>query len=72
MELHPTAPRPFDVDIHEIPDRPGEPAHFHLDVRFLLIGRGDPGAGAAWHAIGAAGDGSVERLASKALALLEA
>jgi 8-oxo-dGTP pyrophosphatase MutT (NUDIX family) len=69
VELHPTAPRPFDVDIHEIADRPGEPAHFHLDVRYLLIGRGDPGAGAAWHAIGTAGVGSVERLASKALAL---
>jgi 8-oxo-dGTP pyrophosphatase MutT (NUDIX family) len=69
VELHPTAPRPFDVDVHEIPDRPGEPAHFHLDVRYLLIGRGDPGAGAAWHPIGASGDGSVERLRAKALAL---
>ena len=57
VELHPTAPRPFDVDVHEIPDRPGEPAHFHLDVRYLLVGRGEPGAGAAWHAIGKAGDG---------------
>ena len=26
----------FDVDVHEIPVRPGEPAHFHYDVRFLL------------------------------------
>jgi 8-oxo-dGTP pyrophosphatase MutT (NUDIX family) len=69
VELHPTAPRPFDVDVHEIPDRPGEPAHFHLDVRYLLVGRGEPGAGAAWHAIGKAGDRSVDRLAAKALAL---
>jgi 8-oxo-dGTP pyrophosphatase MutT (NUDIX family) len=69
LELHPTAPRPFDLDIHEIPARPGEPAHFHLDVRFLLVGRGEPCAGAAWHAIGAFGDGSVDRLAAKALAL---
>ena len=23
LELHPTAPRPFDLDIHEIPERPG-------------------------------------------------
>ena len=69
VELHPTAPRPFDLDVHEIPGRPGEPAHFHLDVRYLLIGRGEPGAGAAWHAIGATGDGSVDRLAAKALAL---
>jgi 8-oxo-dGTP pyrophosphatase MutT (NUDIX family) len=27
----------FDVDIHEIPARPREPAHFHYDVRFLLV-----------------------------------
>ena len=25
-----------DVDIHEIPARPGEPAHLHLDTRFLV------------------------------------
>jgi 8-oxo-dGTP pyrophosphatase MutT (NUDIX family) len=69
VDLHPTAPRPFDVDVHEIPDRPGEPAHFHLDVRYLLIGRGEPCVGAAWHQIGTVGDGSVDRLAAKALAL---
>ncbi len=69
VELHPTAPRPFDVDIHEIPERPGEPAHFHLDVRYLLFGRGEPCRGSAWHAIGTSGDGSVDRLAAKALAL---
>jgi 8-oxo-dGTP pyrophosphatase MutT (NUDIX family) len=27
---------PFDVDIHEIPERKGEPAHFHYDVRFAF------------------------------------
>jgi 8-oxo-dGTP pyrophosphatase MutT (NUDIX family) len=69
VDLHPTAPRPFDLDIHEIPERPGEPAHFHLDVRYLVVGRGTPCAGAAWHEIGAAGDGSVGRLAVKALSL---
>lgn len=26
----------FDVDIHLIPARPGEPAHFHYDIRYLL------------------------------------
>jgi len=26
----------FDVDVHRIPQRPGEPAHLHYDVRFLL------------------------------------
>ena len=69
LELHPSAPRPFDLDIHEIPERPGEPAHFHLDVRYLLVGRGEPCAGAAWHALGESGDGSVDRLAAKALRL---
>ena len=67
VELHPAAPRPFDVDIHEIPERPGEPAHFHLDVRYLVVGRGEPCDGAAWYPIGEAGDESVARLAEKAL-----
>jgi len=69
LVLHPTAPRPFDLDIHEIPARPGEPAHFHLDVRYLLVGSGDPCEGAAWHPLGESGDESVDRLAAKAAAL---
>lgn len=66
LDFHPDAPRPFDLDIHQIPERPGEPAHFHLDVRYLLVGAGEPCAGAAWYAFGEAGDGSVERLTAKA------
>ncbi len=66
VALHDTAPRPFDLDIHEIPERPGEPAHFHLDVRYLLVGAGDPCEGAAWYPLGTTGDGSVDRLAAKA------
>ncbi len=31
-------PAIFDVDIHEIPARPGEPAHLHLDVRYVILG----------------------------------
>ncbi|MFN0123973.1 MAG: NUDIX hydrolase [Blastocatellia bacterium] len=27
----------FDVDIHEIPARPGEPRHDHYDIRFAFI-----------------------------------
>lgn len=27
---------PFDVDVHPIPARDGEPEHFHYDVRFLF------------------------------------
>jgi 8-oxo-dGTP pyrophosphatase MutT (NUDIX family) len=69
LDFHPTAPRPFDLDIHPIPEREGEPAHFHLDVRYLLVGRGEPCAGAAWYPLGEGGDGSVERLAVKALRL---
>jgi ADP-ribose pyrophosphatase YjhB (NUDIX family) len=69
LQFHPAAPRPFDLDIHQIPERPGEPRHFHLDVRYLLIGAGEPCAGAAWYAIGEAGDESVARLAAKAVRL---
>jgi 8-oxo-dGTP pyrophosphatase MutT (NUDIX family) len=69
LELHPTAPRPFDLEIHEIPARPDEPAHFHLDLRFLVVGRGEPRDGAAWYRLGEAGDASVARLVRKALSL---
>jgi 8-oxo-dGTP pyrophosphatase MutT (NUDIX family) len=69
VELHPSAPRPFDLDIHEIPERPGEPPHWHLDVRYLVVGHGEPRPGAAWHPLGAAGDESVERLTAKVIAL---
>jgi 8-oxo-dGTP pyrophosphatase MutT (NUDIX family) len=37
VELHPSAPRPLDVDVHAIPERPEAPAHLHLDVRFLVV-----------------------------------
>jgi 8-oxo-dGTP pyrophosphatase MutT (NUDIX family) len=30
-------PVPIDVDVHPIPARPGEPAHEHHDIRFLLV-----------------------------------
>jgi 8-oxo-dGTP pyrophosphatase MutT (NUDIX family) len=36
LQLHPAAPRPFDVDVHVIPERKGEPAHKHLDLRYLV------------------------------------
>jgi len=35
--LHPTAPRPLDVDVHDIPARGAEPAHQHLDLRYLVV-----------------------------------
>ena len=33
LAIHPV---PFDVDIHTIPARRGEPEHLHLDVRFIV------------------------------------
>lgn len=30
-------PEIIDVDIHEIPERPAEPRHLHLDTRFLVF-----------------------------------
>lgn len=30
-------PLPFDLDVHSIPARPGEPEHEHHDFRYLLI-----------------------------------
>jgi 8-oxo-dGTP pyrophosphatase MutT (NUDIX family) len=29
--------RPFDLDIHEIPAKGGEPVHWHYDVRYVFI-----------------------------------
>jgi len=37
LALHPRAPRPLDVDVHDIPARPAEPAHQHLDLRYLVV-----------------------------------
>ena len=37
LALHPSAPRPLDVDVHDIPARGAEPAHQHLDLRYLVV-----------------------------------
>jgi 8-oxo-dGTP pyrophosphatase MutT (NUDIX family) len=37
LELHASAPRPLDVDVHDIPARGDEPAHQHLDLRYLVV-----------------------------------
>jgi 8-oxo-dGTP pyrophosphatase MutT (NUDIX family) len=42
LALHADAPRPLDVDVHDIPPRGDEPAHEHLDLRYLVIA--DPSA----------------------------
>ncbi|HZU20902.1 MAG TPA: NUDIX domain-containing protein [Gaiellaceae bacterium] len=67
LDFHPKAPRPFDLDIHVIGERPGEPAHYHLDVRYLLVGSGDPCAGAGWYPLDHPVEESVARLVRKAL-----
>jgi len=37
LALHPTAPRPLDVDVHAIPAHGADPAHEHLDLRYLVV-----------------------------------
>ena len=37
LDLHRGAPRPLDIDVHDIPAREGEPAHEHLDLRYLVV-----------------------------------
>jgi 8-oxo-dGTP pyrophosphatase MutT (NUDIX family) len=82
VSLHPTAPRPLDVDIHVIPARKAEPEHAHLDVRFLVVARNpealahDPAEshGAQWlswdEAISRADEAPLRRLLEKARAIL--
>jgi len=76
-------PAPFDLDVHEIPARPGEPAHEHHDVRFLLVAAAGQEARASeeshavrWFELDEIGDldvdESVVRMTRKAQALLRA
>ena len=37
LALHPGAPRPLDLDVHDIPAFGAEPAHQHLDLRYLVV-----------------------------------
>jgi len=54
LEVAPTDPGVFDLDVHPIPERAAEPAHLHFDVRFALRGRteelrpGDEVRGVRW------------------------
>lgn len=69
----------IDVDIHEIPARPGEPAHLHLDLRFLILVGTDREAAPNHETLGArwmrpddpeiAGGGELHRVVSRACAL---
>lgn len=54
LEIVPAAAPLLDLDVHEIPARPGEPAHQHHDLRLLLRARhekihaGDGVSAARW------------------------
>ena len=83
VHLHPTAPQPFDLDIHLIPERPNEAAHCHLDVRFRVVAENPEAmafdaaesSGARWlgfdEAIDFADDVSLKRLLQKGKAFLQ-
>jgi ADP-ribose pyrophosphatase YjhB (NUDIX family) len=36
INVRPISDHIFDVDVHEIPETPKEPAHLHYDIRFLF------------------------------------
>lgn len=81
VALHPTAPRPLDVDVHVIPARKADPEHRHLDVRYLVIAANpealahDPNEshGAQWltweEAIARADEAPLRRMLEKARAV---
>ena len=73
--LHPYAARPFDVDIHEFPERDGDPAHLHLDLRFRLVADGEPAEGAVWltfeEALAGTDEPALRRLIEKARRVVE-
>jgi 8-oxo-dGTP pyrophosphatase MutT (NUDIX family) len=37
LSVFSAAPRPLDVDVHAIPAHGSDPAHLHLDLRYLVI-----------------------------------
>ena len=71
-------PEPIDLDIHLIPERPGEEAHVHLDTRYLVLAPEDAtfvvseeSHDLAWltfEELQGCADGSVLRLAERFLA----
>ena len=77
-------PAIFDIDRHRIPARPGEPEHWHYDVRYVVRATGseafvvgDESHALAWRDIAelandADVDGSVRRMARKWLPVVPA
>ena len=41
LTVNPVAESIFDLDIHLIPARKSEPAHYHYDVRYILVADSD-------------------------------
>jgi 8-oxo-dGTP pyrophosphatase MutT (NUDIX family) len=84
LEMHAAAPRPLDVDVHDIPARPDEAAHQHLDLRYLVVAPPDavlaPAAGESarlrwfrWEELGGLGlDPGLVRALAKARAIIAA
>ena len=82
LALHPRAPRPLDVDVHEIPARAADPAHLHLDLRYLVLAPADAALARSatesddlrwfdWHELGALDlDPGLRRALGKARAFL--
>lgn len=83
VSLHPSAPRPLDVDVHLIPARQTEPEHRHLDVRSLVVAENpdalehDPNEshGAQWlswdDALARADEEPLRRLLAKARSVVQ-
>ncbi|MCA1609696.1 MAG: NUDIX domain-containing protein [Acidobacteria bacterium] len=76
------AGRLLDVDVHPIPARGSEPAHFHFDLRYLVVFQGEAGfgepqeiSGIGWfsleEALRAGVDESLARTLRKAAATLK-
>ena len=41
LQVAPLGERVFDLDVHEIPARGDDPAHYHFDVRFAFRAAGE-------------------------------
>ncbi len=66
--------RPLDVDVHAIPAHGADPAHFHFDLRYLVVFRGEAGpgepqevSGCAWFSLEEALEAGVDESLARAL-----
>ena len=82
LALHAGAPRPLDLDVHDIPAFGAEPAHQHLDLRYLVVAPDEARISPAlaelhdirwfqWNEVDALGpDSGLRRALAKAMALV--